>query len=162
MPKTEMNYSNTIIYKIVCNDLSITNCYVGHTTNFIQRKCLHNSDCNNKNRKAYNLLVYQTIRNNGNWENWSMIEIEKYPCNNSNEARMRERYWYEFLKADLNKQLPIRSKKEWNEDNKVKIKEYYKNKDEKKNICECGGKYCFTSKSKHFKTKKHQKYLQKP
>ena len=30
------------------------------------------------------------IRENGDWNNWSMIEIEKYPCNDDNEARARE------------------------------------------------------------------------
>jgi len=34
MPKTEIDYSSTIIYKLVCNDLNITDNYVGHTTNF--------------------------------------------------------------------------------------------------------------------------------
>jgi hypothetical protein len=24
--------------------------------------------------------VYSTIRENGGWNNWSMVEIEKYPC----------------------------------------------------------------------------------
>ena len=38
MPKKEINYQNTIIYKIRCKDLNIKDVYVGHTTNFIQRK----------------------------------------------------------------------------------------------------------------------------
>ena len=31
MPKKIIDYSKTIIYKIVCNDLTITEVYVGHT-----------------------------------------------------------------------------------------------------------------------------------
>jgi len=38
MPKKEIDYSNTIIYKIVCRDLNIKECYVGHTTNFTKQK----------------------------------------------------------------------------------------------------------------------------
>ena len=38
MPKTSINYQNTIIYKICCNDLNVKHVYVGHTTNFINRK----------------------------------------------------------------------------------------------------------------------------
>jgi hypothetical protein len=34
MPKTNIDYSNSIVYKIVCNDLNILFCYVGSTTNF--------------------------------------------------------------------------------------------------------------------------------
>lgn len=122
MPKKAIDYSKTIIYKIVCKDLSITNCYIGHTTNFTKRKTQHKSDCN-----KFNYLVYETIRNNGRWENWVMIEIEKYPCNDVNEACLRERYWIELLKADLNKCIPIRNEPEyWNNYKK----EYYKqNKD---------------------------------
>ena len=46
------------------------------------------------------------IRTNGNWDNWSMIEIEKYPCNDKNEACARERYWYELLNANMNSVCP--------------------------------------------------------
>ncbi len=38
MPKKIIDFSKTIIYKIVCNDLNITDVYVGRTTNFINRK----------------------------------------------------------------------------------------------------------------------------
>jgi hypothetical protein len=41
MPKKLIDYSKTIIYKIVCNDLNIKDVYVGHTTNFIKSKALH-------------------------------------------------------------------------------------------------------------------------
>ena len=49
MPKKIIDYSKTIIYKIVCNDLNITDLYIGHTTNFIKRKATHKSNCNNIN-----------------------------------------------------------------------------------------------------------------
>jgi len=43
MPKVPTDYSKTIIYKIVCNDLNVNECYIGHTTNFIKRKGQHKS-----------------------------------------------------------------------------------------------------------------------
>ncbi len=86
MPKVPMDYSNTIIYKIVCKDLEIKDCYVGHTTNFIQRRGQHKSACNIENSKNYNYNVYNCIRNNSGWDNWDMIEVEKYSCNDKNEA----------------------------------------------------------------------------
>ena len=112
MTKTKMNYDNTIIYKIVCSDLNITDLYVGHTTNFTKRKTAHKTSCNNENSFSYNLKLYQMIRENGGWDNWNMIEIEKYSCNDGNESRARERYWYEQLKANLNVCHPNRSTKE--------------------------------------------------
>ena len=80
MPKKPIDYSNTIIYKICCNDITITDCYVGHTTNFSQRKSQHKSSCNNENSEQYNSFVYKFIRENGGWDNWNMIEIERLSC----------------------------------------------------------------------------------
>lgn len=185
MPKKDMDYSKTIIYKIVSNDLNITDVYVGHTTNFIQRKALHKSSCNNINDKSYNLKIYQIIRANGGFENWTMVEIEKYPCNDINEAISRERYHFELQNAKLNTLYPGRNYKEYYENNKEKIKqnvrEYYEenkdkvketkkkyredNKDiikEKKSkvcICECGCEYTNCHKARHLRTEKHQKLI---
>ena len=47
MPKTEIDYANTVIYKITCIDKAITDVYVGHTTNFVQRKHQHKQNCKN-------------------------------------------------------------------------------------------------------------------
>ena len=134
MPKTPINYQDTIIYKICCNDLNIPYIYVGHTTNFVKRKAKHKSTSCNINSKMYNFKVYQTIRENGNWENWSMIKIEDYPCSDKLEALKRERFWYETLNADLNDVIPFRSKEEVKINNKLyrqknseHLKENYKN-----------------------------------
>ena len=102
MPKTKINYQNTIIYKIVCNDLTVKDLYIGCTTDFKRRKSEHKNWCN-----APLKGLYECIYNNGGWSNWSMIEIEKYPCNDGNEARKKERYWVEELKATLNNNKPI-------------------------------------------------------
>jgi hypothetical protein len=119
------------MYKIVCNDLEIKDIYVGHTTDFIRRKTQHKSSC----IKKQNVKLYKTIHDNGGWENWSMIEIEKYPCNDFNEAVARERHWYETLNANLNVQYPSRSQKEYynmNREDKLECaKEYVKNNYEK-------------------------------
>lgn len=124
-----MNYSNTIIYKIVCRDVSIKECYVGQTTNVIKRKYYHKSICNNINSKNYNIYIYQFIRENGNWDNWDIIEIEKYEAVDKLDAGKRERYWIETLQATLNKVIPTRTHKEYYEENKDKttqyLKEYY-------------------------------------
>jgi hypothetical protein len=126
MPRLPINYQNTIIYKIVCKDLLVTECYVGHTTEFIKRKWNHKSRCNNINDKKHNLYIYTFIRENGGWDNWVMIEIEKYSCLDVNEACKRERYYIELLKAELNKVIPTRTKKEYNNENIEFSKEYQK------------------------------------
>ncbi len=134
MPKKLIDYSKTVIYKLVCNDLNIKDCYVGHTTDLIRRKRQHKFCCINENSEKYNLYIYKFIRDNGGWNNWSLIEIEKFPCIDSNEARKRERYWIEQLNSNLNIFIPSRNQKEYYLENKEtltkKKKEYYnKNKD---------------------------------
>ena len=99
-----MDYSKTIIYKICCKDINIKDFYVAQTTDFIRRQYKHKYDCNNPNSKKYNKYVYKFIRNNGGWQNWDMIEIEKYNCNGIVGAWERETYWLDELKPTLNKQ----------------------------------------------------------
>ena len=190
MPRTAINYQNTIIYKIVCNDLNIKDVYVGHTTDFTRRRKHHKCACTNLSSKEYNIKTYQIIRNNGGWDNWCMVEIEKIPCYDSNEARARERYWFEQLQASLNSKYPIRSGKEYRQDtkemkkeydkkNQEKIKEHKKeyqkefyiknkeridasNKEYNKKIltCVCGSMFTQCYKSRHNKTKKHINFLE--
>lgn len=86
MPKDNIDYSNTIIYKIYCKDKTIKDVYIGQTTNFVIRKYEHKTSCNTKN----DLEIYKTIRENGGWDNWNMIEIAKYNCNDSTDSTEEE------------------------------------------------------------------------
>jgi predicted GIY-YIG superfamily endonuclease len=126
------DYSKTSIYKICCNDANITDIYIGHTTNFNNRKKDHKKDCNNDKMKNYNF-----IRENGGWNNWNMIIIENYQCNNIKEATIREGFWIKELKATLNVRIAGRTDKEWYLDNKENRAEYmkeYRNKRKRKTI----------------------------
>lgn len=140
MPKNQIDYSKVYIYKICCKDISINDIYVGHTTNFEQRKNSHKRSCETLNK---NIRLYNFIRENGNWNNWTMIQIETFKCDNKREAEMRERYWIETLNAKLNCNMPIATKEEkdkqkqdWYEANKDEILEkskqnYEENKEQK-------------------------------
>jgi len=69
MPKIPVDYSKTIIYRIEhIDDDSLV--YVGHTTNWDNRKCKHKDTCNNVKSKYYHLKVYQMIRENGGWNSF--------------------------------------------------------------------------------------------
>ena len=47
MPRLPIDYSRTIIYKLVHkDDLDDVNIYVGHTTDFTKRKNRHKVSCN--------------------------------------------------------------------------------------------------------------------
>jgi hypothetical protein len=107
MPKRAIDYSNTIFYKIVCNDTSVTDVYVGHTTNFVQRKYAHKIACNNSKSDSYNSKVYQVIRSNGGWDNWHIVIIDCIKCINLYEARKKEQEYFVLLNANLNSIEPL-------------------------------------------------------
>ena len=112
MPNTDIDYSKTIIYKIVCNDLNITDCYVGHTTNFSRRKIEHKCRCNNLETNGSDFRIYEIIRKNGGWDNWTMVMICECNCKNKMEACKIEREWYEKLNSKLNELNPYVNIKE--------------------------------------------------
>ena len=37
--------------------------------------------------------LYNTMRENGGWDNFEMIPIEEYLCDTPLQARMREQFW---------------------------------------------------------------------
>jgi len=96
-----MDYTKCCIYKIEHND-DESLVYVGHTTNFDKRKTQHKSNCKNDNGKHYNFKVYQMIRENGGWEKFLMLEVEKYPCADKREAERRENEVMKELKSSMN------------------------------------------------------------
>ena len=107
MPQTIIDYSNTIIYKITCKDLAINETYVGHTTNFVQRKHSHKQSCTNEKSMNYNCKLYKTIRANGGWDNWEMNIITFFKCNHQYEARIKEQEYFILLNATLNSIEPF-------------------------------------------------------
>ena len=111
------DYSKTIMYKLVGSGMT----YYGHTTMTLeQRKDVHISDVN-RGEKRRQCTSSQIILA-GNFE---IVLLEEYPCSNKKEVQKRERWWIENHEC-VNKQIPGRTKKEWRDDNKVKIAEYQK------------------------------------
>jgi len=127
MPRVPIDYSKTIIYRIVCKYPTITDCYVGATTDFKSRKRQHKSRCNNEKTKMYNANVYTFIREHNGWDNFDMIEIEKYNAKDQQDQARRERYWLETYGATLNTVIPSRTVKEYRNENKEQLSEYLKN-----------------------------------
>ena len=82
------------------------------------------------------------IRENGGFDRFKMIEVEKYPCKDKREAERRENEVMNELKASMNtyksflteeerKEYNKEYKKEYYETNKEKIQEYYETNKEK-------------------------------
>ena len=104
------DYQNGKIYKLVCNVTG--KIYIGSTTQkyLSYRLTGHVRDYKN----GVNITSSEIIKNN----NYDIILLETYPCNNSMELRARERYYIEN-NICVNKLIPSRTKKE-------SQKEYYK------------------------------------
>jgi hypothetical protein len=161
------NYSNGIIYKLCCKDANITDIYIGSTTSFRARKTQHKWCCNTPHDKSYNRLCYSTIRANGGFTNWDMVEIEKFDATDKRELLSRERYWIELLRPSMNKAIPGRTGAEWFQDNaekrKEQMKQYRIDTDDRlkaKHTCDCGKIYTHSHIARHLRTTKHREYEQ--
>ena len=123
-----VNYNQSTIYKLCCNDLDIKEIYIGSTTNFNKRKNCHKSRCNNEKSKDH--YVYQFIRDNGGFDNWSMVEIELFNARDKKNLMRRERYWIETEKASLNSRKSYITEEERKEtQNESNAKYHAKNAD---------------------------------
>lgn len=148
--------SSTVFYRIFCKNPQITDCYVGHTTDFRGRKYRHKSACTLENNIKYEYKVYQFIRNYGGWKNWNMEIIEDCNTLTLQQVYARERFWYETLNATLNNNIPNRNATEYYNDNKNEIlqickKKYRENTDTYKMRCK---QYYEDNKEKILKKKK--------
>lgn len=184
MPRLNIDYSNAVIYKLCCNDPEVNEIYIGSTTNMYNRKNAHKQACNNANDIEHNAYKYRYIRDNGGWINWSMIMIERVECESKQELLSRERYYIDQLKPMLNKNIPLRTARDWYADNKdrvitekkqyhidnkeyitVRHNQYVNNNKEfvnRKMICDCGYVIILCQRTKHYKTSRHKNYLINP
>ena len=89
MPKKVIDYSNCCIYKIEHIEKEYL-VYIGHTTNFTTRKNQHKTSSKSEKTRFYNLKLYEMIRNNGGWDMFRMLEVEKFSCSDKREAERRE------------------------------------------------------------------------
>ena len=174
MPKKEINYQKSVIYKIEHLE-NPELLYVGSTTDFTKRKNHHKFSCNNENNRCYNLKVYKMIRENGGWESFKIMIIKQYPCNSKIDLLIEEDKLMKELRTSLNQNKAYQTdeeridyKKKWFQLNKESTKEHrqeyskeYQNEyDKKKYICICGSEILLHNKCHHIKTKKHITKLQ--
>jgi len=107
MPKTAIDYSNTIFYKIRCKNPDVKDVYIGHTINFVERKRAHKHSCTYENNSNYNCKVYNVIRQYGGWDSWKMEIIAFHECEDQYAARKLEQKYFEEHNATLNSIEPL-------------------------------------------------------
>ena len=142
MPKKGIN--DYVFYKIVCIDGDVELCYVGSTANWKERQRNHKRTGNNENDRYYNTKLYKTIRENGGWENFKMIQIGTAEQLTWRKAEQLEEEYRVELKANMNTNrcyLTEEQRKEYGkvyteankEKEKERLKEYYETNKEKCN-----------------------------
>jgi hypothetical protein len=118
-----IDYTNGKIYKIVCNITG--DIYIGSTTQPLSKRIGGHRD----SAKSAKCVKSKSIILGGDY---AIILIENYPCESKEELLKKERYYIEN-NICLNKQIPLRTDKEYRDDNKDKIKDYREiNKDKMK------------------------------
>jgi hypothetical protein len=119
MVNTEF-YKNGKIYKIIDNTNG--NIYIGSTCKKLcQRIAQHRKSYKRYLEGNFNYITSFKILEN---DDYDIILIEEVNCENKEQLRARERYYIESLEC-VNKKIEGRTKKEYDKDNKDKIKKYY-------------------------------------
>ncbi len=100
-----------------------------------------------KGMSIVNRKVYKSVLDNDGWNNHEILLIKLYPCNSRDELHSEESRFIRCLNPIGNKNIPMRTDKEYKIDNKARNLKIC--------ICCCGKNYTHTNKSRHIKTKHH-------
>ena len=117
----ENKYVNGKIYKLVDNTTG--DIYVGSTIQELNER-LRGHNLNYKkflNNKYHYVSSFKILENN----DYHIELLEDYPCNSKKELETKEREHIENIEC-INNNIPTRTKKEYYEENKEKIKEQRK------------------------------------
>lgn len=105
MNTIDERYKQCIIYFLAHKDdvISKKNIYIGHTIEIPKERWRkHKSACNNINSYKYNTKIYRYIRDNGGTSNWTFNTLFHYPCNNLEEATIKEKEVINLFPNNLN------------------------------------------------------------
>jgi predicted GIY-YIG superfamily endonuclease len=128
--------------------------YVGSTNRPIRkRQAEHQSECFNPERASYHSPLYTHLRKCGMKPEDIKCEVI-VKCDATINLRAMEAKWIRHI-GSLNSKLSIEDL-EKNEARKQKYREQGKIKQE----CPCGGCWTYKHKRRHYKTKKHQEWLE--
>tara|TARA_R110000803_G_scaffold60768_1_gene120210 strand:- start:302 stop:889 length:588 start_codon:yes stop_codon:yes gene_type:complete len=154
-------------YKIVDVNGDLDLCYVGSSVNMKKRKDKHKTACKSPNHPQHHLKVYKTIRENGGWDEFRVVEIGFREQLTLTQAHIVEDEYRVLLKAELNSRRCHRTEEEQNEyfkkyyeDHKEYLNEYNKNyrEDHKEDKKEYDKKYKEDNKEV-IKAKKSVKHI---
>lgn len=154
-----MDYKNSKIYRIVCNETGET--YIGSTTQPLTKRLSKHKE-NFKyflqGKYSANLASFPIIERG----NYDIVLIEEFPCENKSQLHARERYYIETCIC-VNKNIPSRTKQEYYIDNKDVIleKRHKYNIEKKEQITEKFKKYYEKNKDEINRRRRDKYHLSK-
>ena len=127
------------IYEIKSRDKSVTEIYIGSTSDMKKRLRDHKTNCNNKIYKDYNYPLYRYIRENGGFDNFEMIEIDSGECEDITELHCAEQFYIDMsggIENLLNGKDALLDKKKYREKQyKLNKQSQQRNIDNKRFYC---------------------------
>ena len=115
-----------------------------------------------KKRKEFNFKLYTMIRENGGFEMFKMIEVEKYHCNDKREAVKRENEVMKESKATMNKNRSFNTEEERLEQHRKRSRQRFEeNKDKEKQFYETNKENFKDKRKQHYVDNKERILLQK-
>ena len=169
-----INYNNGKIYKIepICEH-DEEEIYIGSTTKqyLCQRMAAHNYEYKKWKDNQRHYYTCFKLFDKYSFENCTIVLLELVNVNTKDELEMREKHYIKTHSC-VNRMIPQRKAQEYQEDNKEQIslkhKKYYAenkveilNKLKEKCCCSCGSTHRISDKARHFKTMKHQNFINK-
>lgn len=157
-----VNYSFGKVYKIeaITENHEEGDIYIGSTCKFYlsQRMDAHRRDYK-KSLKGVPIYMssFDVFKKYG-LESCRITLLETCPCNTKDELFAREAHYIRSLKC-VNKNIPLRTHKQWRLDNIEDVKKYFLMRNDIKITCDCGSVHGVTKTFRHIKTKKHLKFI---
>lgn len=111
-----------VVYKISCKNTNCKDTYVGCSVQYTKRKTMHKFQSKHNQQP-----IYKSMRANGGYHNFKFDILCILPNWNVKTDYIKlEKYFIQTLKPNCNKNIPLRTVKEWSEANKEKMKLYLK------------------------------------
>ena len=157
-------YINGKIYKIesINENQEEGDIYIGSSCRdyLCQRMGNHRADYKKwKNGRVTSYMTSFILFEKYGIDNCKITLLESFPCNSKDELLSREAHYIRTLK-NVNKYIPLRTKKEWRMDNIEDVKKYFLMRNDIKITCQCGSIHGVTKTFLHLRTQKHLKFLE--
>lgn len=113
------------IYMIYCKDENVKDIYIGSTKNLTNRITTHKKICTKEQHRNYKTYLYQFIRDNGGFENFSFKILNQIEYIDDIISRKQEQCYIDCYKPTLNTTNAYINPEEVKKRERERIKKYF-------------------------------------